>query len=165
MPNWVENKLTIDGPATVLKDLWDAIHHENRFLSYIVPRPKTPLYGNIDTKGELARNWAYENWGTKWEIDFSDSSTKFKFQKRPNGRVKITGQFDSANGPPVQALDTFFQKAIKSKRVALNVDLVYCDYGSFIGRYTNGTCEQYPIDHNEYFPRCEKVNALLDLLN
>lgn len=125
MPNWCNNTVTIYGPKEKIKRLADAAE-KGELLEAMVPI------------GE----WDYENavnaWGTKWDI--SDENG-LEYDEIADDRASLSGWFDTAWGPPVQAYETFLNE---------NED---CDIGGyyfepgmmFCGYYSNGTEEHYEI--------------------
>ena len=91
MPNWCSNSLTIKGDASTLVALKE-----------IVESDKEGLLEAIAPIGDWEYGTAVETWGTKWDI----SSEGLEYTDNGDGTAEITGWFDSAWGPPVDA----FQK-------------------------------------------------------
>lgn len=99
MPNWCANHIEISGPTNKIKDLYEKTCITGRqtteqgsevgFLEYLAPL------------GEWNYHDALSTWGTKWEVD-----AELDFNYTDNGAV-LTGYFDSAWSPPVQACETF----------------------------------------------------------
>ena len=90
MPNWCSNNFRIVGSTESLKPLWEQIDSENNFLEVIKPIGEWD-YGN-----------AVEAWGTKWDVN----TDGMEFTDNGDGTAEISGFFDSAWSPPVDAFQT-----------------------------------------------------------
>ena len=144
MPNDCFNEITIKGPASTIKTLWETAHNNGKMddidlLEAMVPMPKAL----IDTVAPSPKDgsqplvdgytnwydWRYDNWGTKWDIYDHDlrclTLTEVSF---------ITGPFCTAWGPPISAYNHYLYKH-------LDVD-IYSTYEEplmdFAGIYENG---------------------------
>ena len=126
MPNWCNNSITITGPKDTITDLWTraktAQDGDFGLLQAMVPMPEelrgttspTPQEGQANYKGEQpivdgATNWydwAVNNWGTKWDV----SDEGLEFEDTEDGYATISGWFDSAWAPPVQAYNTYLEQ-------------------------------------------------------
>ena len=99
MPNWCSNSITIQGPTDTIKQLWeDACNNAMR----------DPAKGLLDAMvpiGEWDYGNAVEAWGTKWDISLEG----LEFEDNGDGTAYITGWFDTAWAPPVEAYNTFLE--------------------------------------------------------
>jgi len=116
MPNWCNNTITIKGSTETVKQLWEDANQEGSsrgLLNAMVPMPE----GLVDTtKGsgdELQTevhdghtnwyDWSVNRWGTKWDVD----TEGLEFTDNGDGTAEISGYFDSAWSPPIEAYSTF----------------------------------------------------------
>ena len=113
MPNWCNNNISISGPTDTIKQLWeDANREDGGLLSAMAPQPEDMFHGNL---GEKERkeceeqgipnwyDWQVANWGTKWDV----STEGLAFTDNGDGTAEISGWFDSAWSPPIEAYQTF----------------------------------------------------------
>ena len=120
MPNWCNNSITIKGSTDTIKTLWDeatAEGDDNGLLNSMVPMPEelegttSPSQLSEEEQTELLRKygaadwyqWRVNNWGTKWDV----STEGLEFTDNGDGTAEITGWFDSAWAPPIDAYNTF----------------------------------------------------------
>ena len=120
MPNWCNNTITIQGSTETLKTLWDtATSEDGGLLSAMVPMPEAlrdttspdPQPGQANYKGPQPKvdgftnwyDWSVGRWGTKWDVD----TEGLEFTDNGDGTASITGWFDSAWSPPIEAYNTF----------------------------------------------------------
>ena len=87
MPNWCTNTLTIRGDVETLSQLKPVLEAGEGLLEAIKPIGEWE-YGN-----------AVEAWGTKWDI----STEGLEFIDHGDGTAEISGYFDSAWAPPLEA--------------------------------------------------------------
>lgn len=125
MPNWCNNTVTIYGPKAKIKRLADAAA-KGELLETMVP------------VGE----WEYENcvnaWGTKWDI--SDENG-LEYEEIADDRASLSGWFDTAWGPPIQAYETFL-----NENTDCDIGAYYYEPGmAFCGYYSNGSEEHFDI--------------------
>ena len=117
MPNWCNNSIKIVGDVETLSQLKPVVEAGEGLLQAIKPMPKAlwettsptlqPGQGNY--KGEQPivdghnnwYDWAAANWGTKW-----DPEVHLEFIDNKDGTAEITGWFDTAWGPPLEAIQT-----------------------------------------------------------
>mgnify|MGYP000170621623 CR=1 FL=1 len=157
MPNWCNNTLTIQGPTKTLKPLWDEANSEGSgLLNAMKPMPKelndttspSPKEGVPQPLVDGHDNWyswRVDNWGTKWDVDMEG----LEFTDNGDGTASITGWFDSAWAPPIEAYNTFLEDM---DGCTLSAD--YHEPGmDFAGIYTDGD-DQYMEGLAEW---CEKV--------
>ena len=113
MPNWCNNTITIQGPTDTLKPLWDEAQ-KTGLLQAMKPMPKElenttspapqegepqPLVDGFDNWYD----WRISNWGTKWDVD----SEGLEYTDNGDGTAVISGYFESAWSPPIDAYQTF----------------------------------------------------------
>ena len=148
MPNWCNNSINIQGSTETIKTLWDEANKEDSgLLNAMKPMPKelegttspTPQEGQAGYKGPQPKvdghdnwySWRNENWGTKWDIDPTEG---LEFTDNGDGTAQISGWFESAWAPPIQAYDTFLDDM---DGCSLTAD--YHEPGmDFAGIYDNG---------------------------
>ena len=163
MPNWCNNSINIQGSTETVKTLWDEANKEGSgLLDAMKPMPKeldgttspTPQEGQAGYKGPQPKidgfdnwyDWRVKNWGTKWDIDPKEG---LEFTDNGDGTAQISGWFESAWAPPIQAYDTFLDDM---DGCSLTAD--YHEPGmDFAGFYDNGD-DQYMEGLGEW---CEAV--------
>lgn len=149
MPNWCSNSITISGSTDTIKQLWDDAHVGDDFglLNAMVPMPKELDGTTKGTDGDAVNwyDWRVTNWGTKWDV--SDEGLEYVDNK--DGTSHITGWFDSAWAPPIEAYNTFLDDMD-----GCYIEATYEEGGmDFAGIYTDGD-DQYMEGLAEW---CEKV--------
>jgi hypothetical protein len=78
-------------------------------------------------------DWSVTNWGTKWDVD----SEGLEFLDNEDGTASISGYFDSAWSPPIEAYNRFLEA---NEDCSLNAS--YYEMGcDFAGMYDNGDDE------------------------
>ena len=92
MPNWCSNTLMIRGDVETLSQLKPVLEKGECLLEAIKPI------------GEWEYGTAVEAWGTKWDV----TTEGLEFIDNGDGTAEITGYFDSAWSPPLEA---FYQLA------------------------------------------------------
>lgn len=111
MPNWCNNNFAITGDIDSIKPVWEEMQKTKEFLNVIVPQPDNIFKGNLGAteREECAEqgipnwyDWNIENWGTKWDVDIEG----FEFWDNGDGTATISGWFDSAWSPPINAYET-----------------------------------------------------------
>jgi len=118
MPNWCNNAINIAGPISKIEPLYKQATSEDDnlgLLNGMRARPQelndttAPSADSDERRAELVErygsdnwyDWAVKNWGTKWEV----SPEGLEYSEDPfNGTATITGWFDSAWSPPMDAL-------------------------------------------------------------
>jgi len=105
MPNWCNNSITISGPTETIKELWEDARSGEDFglLEAMAPMPKELEGTTAPSDGANWYNWRVSNWGTKWDI----SDEGLEFTDNGDGTAMITGWFESAWAPPIEAYNTF----------------------------------------------------------
>lgn len=124
MPNWCNNSFTIQGSTETVKTLWEDAHSgENGaytgLLQAMVPMPEiledttSPTPEDLDevqlntmlaqTGASNWYDWRVGKWGTKWDV----GDEGLEFIDNGDGTAAITGWFDSAWAPPVDAFQTW----------------------------------------------------------
>tara|TARA_B110000977_G_scaffold82948_1_gene110841 strand:- start:81 stop:590 length:510 start_codon:yes stop_codon:yes gene_type:complete len=94
MPNWCSNSLTIKGDASTLVALKEIIESDGEGLLEAIK----PI-------GDWEYDTAVAKWGTKWDI----STEGLEYTDNGDGTAEITGWFDSAWAPPIEAFHTLSQ--------------------------------------------------------
>ena len=187
MPNWCNNSITIQGSTDTIKPLWEeANRKDSGLLNAMVPMPKalrgttspTPEEGQPGYKGPQPKidgydnwyNWAIDNWGTKWDTD----NEGLEFTDNGDGTSQISGWFESAWAPPIEAYNKFLDD--------MDGCSIYATYEEggmdFAGIYDNGAddymegisepCERIIRgketleDQTELFQRLEEEFDLID---
>jgi hypothetical protein len=141
MPNWCSNRVTISGPAPVIKEITDILNQDGTpLLAWMVPQPN--FEGDQDWY-----NWNVSNWGTKWDI----CDVYFENQAEEDS---IEFSFCSAWSPPIEAFETW---AINDGRVQFNLE--YWEPGagfvgshSYDGEYIDQNyvdCGQDPVQYKQ----------------
>ena len=137
MPNWCNNSITISGPTETIKQVWDDAHDGEDFalLNAMVPMPTELEDTTKGSNGDALNwyDWRVANWGTKWDI--SDEGLEYVDNK--DGTSHITGWFDSAWAPPIEAYNTFLDDMDNC-----SIEATYEEGGmDFAGIYDNGDDE------------------------
>lgn len=138
MPNWCNNSLTITGSTESIKDLWESAQAADGLLQAIKPMP-AELEGTT-SPGESPNwyDWRVNNWGTKWDVDLHG----LEFTDRGDGTAEISGWFDSAWSPPIEAMQT-----LADDFDSCYVELMYMESGmAFVGCWDSDGAD----DHYEY---------------
>ncbi len=145
MPNWCSNGITITGPVDQVKALWEQAQsnwkNENYgLLNAMVPMPEalkgtrspSPDDGSqpyVDGHNNWY-DWCVSNWGTKWDIN----DEGLVFEDTEDGYATISGGFESAWAPPIEAYNTFLESNEEMQ--------IYANYEEggmdFAGIYDNG---------------------------
>jgi hypothetical protein len=164
MPNWCDNNLYIshEDPEMVKKavEAWDS----GNFLATLVPEPDytvTPVakcFPHIDaqfakTEEEKVKallneptirddswwDWRIQNWGTKWDIGYSDDRSN---HAQVNDNTMFV-YFDSAWSPPTDAY-------AKLAELGYLIRAYYFEGGcSFCGSWIDGSDDSYQINGDE----------------
>ena len=163
MPNWCSNSISIQGASNTIKTLWEEANKEGSgLLNAMKPMPKeledttspTPQEGQAGYKGPQPTvdgfdnwyDWRVSNWGTKWDIDPKEG---LEFTDNGDGTAQISGWFESAWAPPIEAYNTFIEDMDGCSLIA-----DYHEPGmDFAGFYDNGD-DEYMEGLGEY---CEQV--------
>ena len=156
MPNWCDNTISITGPAEKLSPMYTKLvaEEEEGLLSILYPQPADIFKGDLGDKErkQCAKDgvpnwydWNSSNWGTKWDI--TDEGLEYVDNK--DGTSVITGWFDSAWAPPIEAYNTFLDDMDNC-----SIEATYEEGGmDFAGIYTDGD-DQYMEGLSEW---CEAV--------
>ena len=142
MPNWCSNTINIQGSTETIKTLWDEANEEGSgLLQAMKPMPKalegttspSPTKGTPQPLVDGATDWyqwCVNNWGTKWDVDIDG----LEYTDNGDGTSSITGWFDSAWAPPIEAYSSFLDDM---DGVSLVAD--YHEPGmDFVGEWDNG---------------------------
>jgi hypothetical protein len=129
MPNWCSNTFTINGDVDSLRPLWEATQQEDnpQFLEAIAPIGDWE-YGN-----------AVDTWGTKWDVN----TDGMEFEDHGDGTATLSGWFDSAWSPPIEAFNT-----LAGDLDSCYIELYYFEPGmAFVGYWSSeGGDDHYEID-------------------
>jgi len=144
MPNWCNNSVTITGPAQKIRALWAQAEKGQGLLQAMVPPPENMFHGNL---GEAERrecaekgipnwyDWQVSNWGTKWDVSLEG------LELSEDG-TEISGWFDSAWSPPIDAYSEF-----SDLNPDCSIDAYYHESGMcFVGSWNSDGGD----DHYEY---------------
>jgi len=129
MPNWCNNQIEIT--ATSPQEFKKFHEYMGDYFSFerIVPTPLT-ADGNVI---ENWYTWRLEHWGTKWDLDkeefLAGNQDAWKFSDTDDS---ATLNFDTAWGPPIEAL-----KNLVEKFPALTINLKYFEPGMAFGGVAN----------------------------
>jgi len=139
MPNWCNNSLTIKGDASTLVALKEIIESDGEGLLEAI----API-------GEWDYDKAVANWGTKWDI----STEGLEYTDNGDGTAEITGWFDSAWSPPIEALH-----ALSQDWDSCYIELLYEEPGMcFVGCWdSEGADDHY--EYNEFTSETIKDNV------
>lgn len=143
MPNWCSNYVSISGPKEKVALLWGAMNEKGGLLEAIKPIGEWNYYAAI------------EKWGTKWDIDTRD----LQVNDIDNGRMEISGSFESAWAPPIKA----FEALVEDSDFKVNLD--YFEPGmSFCGVWSSETGgEEYDINPDNLDQIPEDIREQWDL--
>jgi hypothetical protein len=153
MPNWCNNNITITGPTSKIEKLFAAATAEDGgLLNAMVPMPVELGDTKKGTGDELQTeqydgftnwyDWSVARWGTKWDV----SPEGLEFTDNGDGTAEITGYFDSAWAPPIEAYNTFVEQ---NEDCTLEASYYECGM-DFAGFYSNGDDEYLENLHDEY---------------
>ena len=117
MPNWCNNNFSISGSTETIQDLWESAQKTGGLLSAVRPLPEilegttSPTPADIDPVQQRTMiaqtgydnwyDWQVANWGTKWDVSIEG----LEFIDNKDGTASISGWFDSAWSPPIQAYE------------------------------------------------------------
>lgn len=150
MPNWCSNQIRIEGPAEEIDRIWDIIEDtdtDDGLLTALAP-----------LEGGWEYHTAIDHWGTKWDIqDHGISKEVYEYNGQKRGILE--GYFESAWGPPSEALDKWL-----SKSEDYEGELLWYEPGNdFCGRNDNGNFEQFDLsDCTETFFVATDTGEALD---
>ena len=135
MPNWCNNSISITGPADKIMALMPEKGSEIGLLGRMRPEPEYPE--ESDNHMPNWWNWRVANWGTKWDIDAEGLEVD-----GVDGRATITGWFDSAWSPPIDAVKFYCEQ-----NPEVDLYLTYNEPGmGFVGRWEHtqdGVFDEY----------------------
>ena len=152
MPNWCNNSITIKGSTETIKQLWEDANQEGSgLLNAMVPMPKELEGTTAPSDGPNWYDWAVSNWGTKWDV----STEGLEFTDNSDGTAEITGWFESAWAPPIEAYNRFLDDMSNC-----SIDASYHEPGmDFAGFYVDGDDDYLDNLHEEFkLPEDERSN-------
>ena len=148
MPNWCSNNISITGPKDKIQALWDQAQKPEEegggLLTGMRPMPEfkepvpDPFTGQVEAGMPDWWNWRVSNWGTKWEV----SNEGLEYTDNGDGTATISGWFESAWAPPVEAFAYYC-----NEQPDITATLSYYEPGMcFVGKWTSETgdeCYEY----------------------
>ena len=141
MPNWCNNSITIRGDYDTLVQLKPVLEAGEGLLQAIKPMPAELEDTTKGSNGDDINwyDWRVANWGTKWDV----STEGLEFIDNGDGTAEITGWFDTAWAPPIDALHT-----LAEDWDSCYVELYYQESGMcFVGYWdSEGADEHYEYD-------------------
>ena len=141
MPNWCNNSITIRGDYDTLVQLKPVLEAGEGLLQAIKPMPAELEDTTKGSNGDAVNwyDWRVANWGTKWDV----STEGLEFIDHGDGTAEITGWFDTAWAPPIDALHT-----LSEDWDSCYVELYYQESGMcFVGYWdSEGADEHYEYD-------------------
>ena len=147
MPNWCNNTITIRGAVESLSELKSVVEAGEGLLQAIKPMPKE-LAETVKGSGDEQQtveydghtnwyDWCVANWGTKW-----DPEVHLEFTDNGDGTAEITGWFDTAWAPPIEAF-----QSLADDWDSCYIELYYHEGGMcFVGYWDSEGAD----DHYEY---------------
>jgi hypothetical protein len=146
MPNWCNNNITISGPTETIKTLWDDAQTAHVFTVEVdgeeITKREFGLLNAMVPIGDWEYGTAVDTWGTKWDI----SDEGLEFIDHGDGTAEITGWFDSAWAPPVEAYNKFLDDMDNC-----SIEASYYEMGmDFAGFYSDGNDEELSGLYEEY---------------
>ena len=145
MPNWCNNNIEITGPVDKIQSLWDAAQAEDGgLLNAMVPMPVELKDTVKGSNGDAVNwyDWSVTNWGTKWDVDMEG----LEIEAAGDGTATISGYFDSAWAPPIEAYNRFLE-ANEDCSLTGSYYEMGCDFAGF---YDNGDDEYLENLRDEY---------------
>ena len=174
MPNWCSNNLVLRGPKAKIEALYQEIKGKGEVLNVIRPMPESlditsGWVGADDSPEQKALvekqeanlkehghkdwySWSVANWGTKWDID--PEGLELNQQVAGSDEAEITGWFESAWSPPIEAFDEYCEK---------NPDVSYCYLSyhepgmCFVGSFSAENGESFGEDTIDYSDSTHKT--------
>ena len=141
MPNWCNNSITIRGDYDTLVQLKPVLEAGEGLLQAIKPMPAELEDTTKGSNGDAVNwyDWRVANWGTKWDV----STEGLESTDNGDGTAEITGWFDTAWAPPIDALHT-----LSEDWDSCYVELYYQESGMcFVGYWdSEGADEHYEYD-------------------
>ena len=145
MPNWCSNSIAIQGSTETIKTLWDDAqtnwrNNDYGLLDAMVPMP-TALKGTTSPSPDDGSQpvvdgatdwyqWAVNNWGTKWDV----ADDGLEYTDHGDGTSSISGWFDTAWAPPIDAYNRFLDSMD-----GCSIEATYYEPGmDFVGEYIDG---------------------------
>lgn len=172
MPNWCMNDLTITAPTSVIKEIVDS----QLSLQKLFPCPQELLDTTAPAKSNAPEkyssniekyghgdwySWQVSNWGTKWDIGPIELSMDLNTSDNHDGTHTLTAGFDSAWGPPAEAMRKLHEKY---KDQNIEIRLEYFESGCcFLG--VAHTSEGYFFDESADYTDADDLQSWVDELD
>jgi hypothetical protein len=137
MPNWCENKLTIENCSSELREY---LADDGLSFEKIKPTPPEMMDGDNSW-----HQWRNDHWGTKWDLD--EEEQRYVADCLIAEDCAYTAQFSTAWAPPLEAIDALSKIFPHDKFV-----LKYFEPGvGFAGssRISNGVRVDHEIPEND----------------
>ena len=174
MPNWCNNNITISGPTETIQQLWNDAEAAEGLLDAMVPMPKELRDTTKGSGDELQTevydgatnwyDWAVNRWGTKWDVSLEG----LEFIDNEDGTASISGWFESAWAPPIEAYNTFLED-MDNCSIEASYHEPGMDYAGFYNdgddEYLEGLMEEWeqPEDErSDLFNRLDEEYGLSD---
>ena len=150
MPNWCSNQIRIEGPKEEIDRIWNIL--EDDTIDDGLLTALAPLEGDWDY------NSAIELWGTKWDVK-EHSLSHEEYEYKGSVRGILEGYFESAWGPPSEAVEVWL-----NKNEDYEADLLWYEPGNdFCGALLSGEFNQYECSTlTDHFLTQDDVGEALD---
>ena len=135
MPNWCFNNISIRHSDPAMLDR--VVKAKEALLQEFIPMPQALIEGT----GDGWYGWAVSNWGTKWDFGFESIE-----RVDPN---TVTGSFDSAWSPPIQAYEKFCTMGFEITAHYYEPGMNFC--GTWTGHYEGDAETGDVFSYDEYF--------------
>lgn len=130
MPNWCSNHIRLEGPVEEIDRIWDILEdtdNDDGLLTALAP-----------LEGEWEYNSAIDYWGTKWDVkEHGLSQEVYEYNGQKRGILE--GYFESAWGPPTDAVDKWLERSDDHEAEIL----WYEPANDFCGASFNGDFNQF----------------------
>lgn len=151
MPNWCRNELTVSHrDAARVTAIMDIVNAKGELFQFLLPCPQELLeLGNkpaseskktrLDKKygAHDAQDWCEENWGTKWDVQWSDTDAHPTVKDKKGA---ITFAFDTAWTPPTALMKKMKEQGYVTKLYYYESDMMFC------GMCINGKVSEWEGD-------------------
>ena len=140
MPNWCQNKLTVEHDDPVMMDRFVQAYNAGKVCNEFIPKP--------EDLGDGWYGWCINNWGTKWDVG-ADVGTDH--EERYGLKATVVGNeancsFDSAWSPPIGLYEKLVELGYK-------VHASYFEGGmSFCGIYHDGYDNYMEFQNKDMIP-------------
>lgn len=173
MPNWCTNNIDITGPASKINAIWaTATAEDGGLLKAMVPMP-AELIQTVKGSGDELQvekydgftnwyDWAVARWGTKWDV----SPEGLEYTDNEDGTATISGYFESAWAPPIEAYNTFVEEN-EDCSLEASYHEPGMDYAGFYSdgddEYCENLREQYELPEEQQSDLFKRLDEEYDL--